>query len=289
MRKEKRHDQIATIVFYGIAILISFILLAMVGFMIKRGFSGLSWHFLTAESENLKAGGGIGPQIWNSFYLLLITMLISVPIGIGGGIYMAEYASDNWFTQMVRLSIEVLSSLPSIVVGLFGLLFLVQKLGLGFSIGAGAITLTIFNLPLLVRITEQAIRNVPLSQKSASLAMGVTHWDTIRYILLPGAMGNIVTGMILAAGRVFGEAAALMYTAGMSSSAVNGNNMFSLTRPGETLAVHIWKINAEGLSPDAAQIVASASLVLVMIVFSFNVLARFLGKCIYKKFAGKMS
>lgn len=287
MRKEKLHDKMATLGFYAIAILIGTILLGMLAFIFIQGIKGISLDFLTSEPENLKAGGGIGPQIWNSFYLLIITMFISVPIGIGGGIYMAEYAKNNWFTKIVRTSIEVLSSLPSIVVGLFGLLFLVQKMELGFSIAAGAITLTIFNLPLLVRITEQAIRNVPTSQKTASLAMGVTHWDTIRHILLPSALSSIVTGMILAAGRVFGEAAALMYTAGMSSANLTASNAFSLTRPGETLAVHIWKINAEGLSPDAQQIVASSALVLVMIVFVFNISSRFMGKCIYRRFSGK--
>lgn len=279
-------DKIATGIFYFIAILITMILGSILAFIIAKGIGGLSLDFLMSPPENMRAGGGIGPQLFNSFYLLILTMLITIPLGVGGGIYMSEFAKDNLFTNFARLVIEVLSSLPSIVVGLFGLLILVQKLGFGFSIISGAIALTIFNLPLMVRITEQALQTVPRNQKEASLAMGVTHFDTIIHVMLPIALPSIITGIILAAGRVFGEAAALMYTAGMSAPPLTLQNAFNPFRPAETLAVHIWKVNAEGLAPDSMQIVASASLVLVFGVLLFNILSRVIGKKLQRKLSG---
>lgn len=286
--KIQTKDKIATLIFYFIAIFITFILGSILIFIFIKGYKGISLHFLTAPAENMKAGGGIGAQLFNSFYLLMLTMLITVPLGVGGGIYMSEFAKDNWFTQIARLLIEVLSSLPSIVVGLFGLLVLVQKMGLGFSLISGAIGLTIFNLPLMIRITEQALQTVPKNQKEASLAMGVTHWDTIVHIMIPVALPGIITGIILASGRVFGEAAALMYTAGMSSPNLTKSNILDPFRPAETLAVHIWKINAEGMAPDSSQIVASASLVLVIGVLIFNFVSRLIGKKLQGKFSGKL-
>ncbi|MDK2800618.1 MAG: phosphate transport system permease protein [Clostridiales bacterium] len=285
-------DKIATVIFYTIAIIITLILFGLLCFILVKGLSGISWDFLTKPPENLRAGGGVGPQIFNSFFLLLLTMLFTIPLGIGGGIYLAEYSKPNTITYAARLVIEVLSSLPSIVVGLFGLLIFVQKLGMGFSLFSGALVLMIFNLPLMIRITEQSLRAVPVEQKEASLAMGISHWKTITSIMLPIALPGIITGTILTAGRAFGEAAALMFTAGMSSPPLDFTNWNPLApnspinpfRPASTLAVHIWKINSEGLIPDAAQIAASASAVLVICVLFFNILSRWIGKLIYKKF-----
>lgn len=290
----KFSDKVATFIFYFIAILITLILGGMLAFVFIKGASGISLNFITGNPQTFKSGGGIGPQLFNSFFLLFATMIFTIPIGLGGGIYMAEFSKPNIMTSFIRLIIEVLSSLPSIVVGLFGLLIWVQKFNLNFSLIAGALTLTIFNLPLMVRIAEQAIRSVPLEQKEASLAMGVTHWHTIVHVLIPTAFPGIITGTILAAGRVFGEAAALMFTAGMSSPDLDFTNWnplsptspINLFRPAETLAVHIWKINSEGLVPDSRQIVASASLVLVLSTLLFNIIARFIGKKLHKKFTG---
>lgn len=280
-------DKIATGIFYLIAGIITIILGGILLFILIKGINGISLNFLISEPENMKSGGGIGPQLFNSFYLLILTMIITIPLGVGGGIYMSEFAKDNWFTNFARLVIEVLSSLPSIVVGLFGLLVLVQNMKLGFSMLAGAITLTIFNLPLMVRITEQSLQRISAKQKEGSLAMGVTHWDTIVHIMIPMALPSITTGIILAAGRVFGEAAALMYTAGMSAPPLTKDNILNPFRPAETLAVHIWKVNAEGLAPDSAQIVASASLVLVIGVLLFNIISRVIGKKLQQKFTGQ--
>ncbi|SFI82093.1 phosphate ABC transporter permease PstA [Thermoflavimicrobium dichotomicum] len=285
-------DRIATVVFYLITFLIVGILIGLIGFILYRGVQVIDWEFITeAPGSLLTGGGGVGPQLFNSFYLLVLTMLITIPLGLGGGIYMAEYAKPGRITQMIRTSIEVLSSLPSIVVGLFGLLVFVQYTGWGFSLIAGALALTVFNLPLMVRIVEQALTAVPREQKEAALALGITHWQTILRVLLPAALPGIVTGTILAAGRVFGEAAALMFTAGMTSPMIDFTdwNPASPTsplnpfRPASTLAVHIWKVNAESIVADAKEVASGASALLVIAVLIFNLFARWLGRFIHAR------
>lgn len=290
--KAKTADRIAISVIVGIAVLIIAVLASLLGYLLIRGLSHISWHFLTSAPENIKAGGGIGPQLFNSLFLLVLTMLITIPLGLGAGIFMSEYAKANRLTNFIRLIVEVLSSFPSIVVGLFGFLVFVNLFEMKYSLMAGALALTVFNLPLMVRITEQSLRGVPREQKEAGLALGLSKWKTISSIMLPVAFPTIVTGTILAAGRVFGEAAALLFTAGMSSPRLDFTNWnpFSPTsplnpmRPAETLAVHIWKINSEGLAPDAPEIAAGASAVLILIVLLFNFGSRWLGRVIYRKF-----
>ncbi|EIE4343412.1 phosphate ABC transporter permease PstA [Listeria monocytogenes] len=287
----KTKDKIATGVFYAIAVLIVIILAGLLGYILVKGVPQLSWKFLTIPPQSFQAGGGIGPEIWNSFYMLVITMIISVPISLGAGIYMAEYARKNWITDLIRTTIEVLSSLPSIVVGLFGFLVFVIQMGWSFSVISGALTLTIFNLPLLIRVVEEALNAIPNTQREAGLALGLSRWETITRVLVPAALPAIITGVILAAGRVFGEAAALIFTAGQSTpildftdwNPVNPASPLNIFRPAETLAVHIWKINGEGIMPDAQAVSDGASAVLILSVLLFNVLARLLGKFVYKR------
>lgn len=284
-------DRLATIVLTVFAALIILLLFGLIGFILSKGFHKLDWHFITSAPDLINPGGGIGPQLFNSFYLLFLTMAIALPLGIGAGIYMAEYAPDNKFTYIIRLSIEVLSSLPSIVVGLFGLLVFVNMTGWGYSVIAGALALTVFNLPLLVRITEDAIRAVPKDQKEASYALGVTKWRTIVSVILPAAIPGILTGAILASGRVFGEAAALLFTAGMTSPDLSfshfglssATSLFNPFRPAEPLATHIWKINAEGLVPDARDVADGSAAILIIAVLLFNLLARWFGRWLYRK------
>src|SRR5699024_4152974 len=175
-----------------------------------------------------------------------------------GGVYMAEYAKQGKITSFIRSCIELLASLPSIVVGMFGLLIFVNSMGWGYSIIGGALALTIFNIPVMVRVTEDAIKSVPAEHKEASLALGMTHWHTIKTLLIPSAFPVSLSGAIFASGRVFVEFAALLFSAGMSSTILNYSycstfsespplNLFS---PSETLSVHIWADNTIGIIPD---------------------------------------
>ncbi len=191
----------------------------------------------------------------------------------------------------MRTAIEILSSLPSVVVGLFGFLIFVVQFHFGFSILSGAIALTFFNLPLLTRSIETSLAQIPNLQREAGSALGLSRWETVIHIILPAAVPSIVTGVVLSAGRVFGEAAALIYTAGQSAPALNFTNWnpFNISsplnpmRPAETLAVHIWKINSEGIMPDANAVSAGASAVLIIVVLLFNLSARKIGAQLYKK------
>ena len=287
----KTADRIATGVFIAIAIIIVSILVGLFYYILVNGLKHISIDFLTTPSSNVRAGGGIRDQLFNSFYILFITMLIAVPLGVGGGIYMAEYAKPGKITDIIRSCIEVLASLPSIVIGMFGLLMFVNVTGWGYTILGGALALTVFNLPVIVRVSEDALRSVPRDLKEASLALGITHWHTIKTVLLPSAFPSILTGVILASGRVFGEAAALLFTAGLSTPRLDYANWnpfsaqspLNIFRPAETLAVHIWSVNTQGLIPDVEEVSNGSAAVLVISVLIFNLLARWIGSLIHKK------
>ncbi|MBU3829098.1 MAG: phosphate ABC transporter permease PstA [Candidatus Lactobacillus pullistercoris] len=287
----KNRDKIATWIIYFFVGIVVLILVGILGNILITGLPHLSWHFLSSEASSYQAGGGVRDQLFNSLYLLVLTAIISLPIALGAAIYLAEYAKDNWITGLLRTTIEILSSLPSIVVGLFGYLLFVVQFGFGFSIISGAVALTFFNLPILTSNIEQAIKGIPQAQREAGLALGLSNWKTIRGIVLPAALPGILTGLILSAGRIFGEAAALIYTAGQSGSTIDYSNWnpFSSTsflnvmRPAETLAVHIWKVNTEGIISDAAIVSAATSALLVLVVIIFNLGARYLGNKLYRK------
>lgn len=290
--RAKREDKIATGILAAIVAFIFILLAALIVYIIASGAQkAFDPSFLTGKPEQFKEGGGIGPELFNSFYLLILTMIISIPLSLGAAIYLVEYAPGNRVTHIIKTVIEVLSSLPSIVVGLFGFLLFVIYFGWGFSIISGAFALTIFNIPLLVRVIQQALESVPTTQRDAGLALGLTRWETTIHILLPTAMPAIITGIILSAGRVFGEAAALIYTAGQSAPMLDFTCLdlssptcpWNIFRPAETLAVHIWKTNSEGVVPDLAAISNGTAAVLMICVLLFNLIARFVGKRVGRK------
>ncbi|MBS4750755.1 phosphate ABC transporter permease PstA [Granulicatella sp. zg-ZJ] len=287
----KQQDKIATIVLYSIAGVICLILASLVGYVLIHGIEHVNWRFLTSNPESIKAGGGILPELWNSFYLLVLTLLISTPISLGAAIYLSEYAPKNKTTEFIRLSVDVLSSLPSIVVGLFGMLLFVTAMKFKYSILSGALTLTIFNLPILVRVMEQSLRNISHDQRQAGLGLGLTKWETTIFVVVPAALPGILTGIILSAGRIFGEAAALLFTAGQSAPALDFTNWnpfsprspLNMFRQAETLAVHIWKVNSEAVVPDAQAVSNGTAAVLILFILIFNFVARRFGQYLYKK------
>jgi phosphate transport system permease protein len=292
MRPE-RVDKIATGIILGLAGLVGVVILSLLLYILAMGLPHISWHFLTSSAESFTAGGGIRDQLFNSFYLVILTLVVSIPLSLCAAIYLSEYAPDNWWTRTLRFAIEVLSSLPSVVVGLFGYLVFVLQFGLDFSLLAGALALTILNLPILTRSCEDALQQVPYLQRQAGLGLGMSKWRVTTKIVVPAALPGIITGAILSAGRIFGEAAALIYTAGQSSPAINYGdwNPFSPTsflnpmRPAETLAVHIWKVNSEGLVPDARAVSNGAAAVLIIAILLFNLIARYVGYKIKQRLA----
>lgn len=293
--KAQTKDRLATWMFWAGAGLAVALLVSLLGYIIVRGSGAIDLAFLLGEPETRRAGGGIGPNIFNSFYLLFLSMALTVPVGLLGGIYLTEYARQNQITNLIRLSIETLTSLPSIVAGLFGLLIFVSMFGLGYSLAAGALALTVINLPLMVRLTEEALRTVPGELREASLSLGATRWQTIRRVVLPCAVPGLITGTIIAAGRVFGEAAALLFTAGMTTphldfgqlNILHPTSPWNPFRPGETLAVHIWKVNSEALIPDIRRVADGSAAVLLLVVLAFNLLARWTARRLRSRLEGR--
>lgn len=283
----KKKDTIATVILYIISALVVLLLVWLIGYILYRGRHWIDPRFLFGK-PSIEAGGGIGLHLFNSFYMLVISLIITVPLGVGAGIYLSQYARPGKLLDIIRLCIETMASLPSIVVGLFGLLVFVNMTGWGYSIIAGALAITILNLPSMTRVSENAITASSKKVKEASLGLGATQWQTIKKVILPSAIPQILTGIILAAGRIFGEAAALLYTAGMSAPLVkvSDGSAFNLFRPAETLSVYIWQLNSEGIVPDASKIANGASAVLIVMVLLFNILARVIGKKIYERYAG---
>ena len=288
----QKQDRIATGVLTAIVAIVMLIVVSMVAYILLEGISTLFQPgFLTQPARANGTQGGVLYQLFDSFYLLLITLIISVPISLGGAVFLVEYAPDGPIRDIASTAIETLSSLPSIVVGMFGFLVFSVQLGWKYSIISGAVALTMFNIPILVRVIQQALEDVPRSQRDAGLAMGLTRWETTIHVLLPAAMPAIVTGVVLSAGRVFGEAAALIFTAGQSAPVLDFTCLdfsspscpWNVFRPAETLAVHIWKINSEGVVPDLTAISNGTAAVLMVCILAFNILARVIGKYLERR------
>ena len=284
----KLTDKTMTVILYVVAGFFLLLLAAFTAYILIKGAVEFQPSLL-AFNEN-----GIGNQFFNTVYLVFLSLLLSVPIGILAGVYMAEYLKPGRFADIMRTCIETLSSLPSIVVGLFGYLVFVVMTGSQWNLMAGALAVSILNLPLITTVTEDALHAVPAAYKEGSFALGSTHWQTIYRVLLPACMPRIVTGVILAAGRGFGEAAALLYTAGMSTDINWSNwNISSPTcplnpfRPGETLALHIWASRTEAVAPNAAQIADISSAVLILMVFVFCIGSRMIGKHLNRRMTGE--
>lgn len=286
--RARRIDSAMTGVFYSVGGFFILLLIVLAGYIIIKGVLDFYPELLQFNRH------GIGNQFFNTVYLVFLSLVICVPLGVAAGIYMAEYAGDNKLTAFLRVSIESLSSLPSIVVGLFGYLVFILMTGAKWNLMAGALAVSILSLPLITTTTEDALRSLPSGYTEGSMALGATHWRTITKVLLPACFPRIVTGVILAAGRGFGEAAALLYTAGQSTNINWANwNLASPTcplnpfRPGETLALHIWAMRTEGsLNPNSEAIANFSAAVLVIMVLSFSLLARVITRRYKKKTEG---
>ncbi|WP_177505224.1 phosphate ABC transporter permease PstA [Anaerosinus sp.] len=264
----KMVDKIATVCMWFAGVVILGILVAFLGYILYKGVPVLSFDFILGKPSDIESGGGVGPQLFNSFYILFLSMIVSVPIAVGAGIYLAEYAKENKLTYFIRLSTESLATVPSIVLGLFGMIIFVNFLGFGFSIIGGALTLLLLNLPVLVRVTEESINTVPNHYREASLALGATKWQTIWKVVLPNALPGIITGITLTAGRALGETAILIFTAGTTVS----RHMFDtdVFAAGETLAVHMWYLMSTGLVPDRDIIADGIGALLIITILLFN-------------------
>lgn len=264
----KIQNDIARAGLWTVGILILALLAAFLGYILYKGLPVLNWHFIFGKSSDIMAGGGVGAQLFNSFYMLFLSMAVSIPLAIGAGIYLAEYARENRLTKCIRLSVESLATVPSIVLGLFGMIIFVNEMHLGFSILGGSLTLVLLNLPMLVRVTEESIKTVPKSYEEASLALGATKLQTIFKVVLPSALPGILTGITLTAGRALGETAILIFTAGTTVSRFLYDT--DVMAGGETLAVHLWYLMSAGLVPDRDMIADGIGALLIITILVFN-------------------
>jgi len=279
----KRVDRAATIILYIIAAFFILLLASITIYILYKGF-------LAASPELFSfSGDGVGIQLFNTVYLVFLSLVITIPGGIMTGIYLAEYAGKGTFVTIIRTCIETLSSLPSIIVGLFGFLVFIQMTHSKWNLLAGSLALAIINMPLITRTTEDAIRSIPRIYYDGSIGIGATRWQTVVHVLLKASIPRIITGVILAAGRGFGEAAVLIYTSGMSSD-INFNNWnpASITSPlnpfrsADTLAVRIWALKTEGIGANSQQIADLSAAILIILVFVFSIGARALGRRLQK-------
>lgn len=247
------------------------ILIGIMGYVFVRGIPNLSWAFLTTVTSATKGTFGILGNIVNTLYIVVITLLIATPIGVGAAIYLNEYAKPGRVVRIIEFTTETLSGIPSIIFGLFGMVFFGNTLGFKYSILTGALTLTLMILPLITRTTQEALKTVPDSYRSGALGIGATKWYMIRTILLPSAMPGIVTGVILAIGRIVGESAALLFTSG--SGYYLPKNLFGkILEPGGTLTIQLYLFMQKANYDEAFAV----AVVLLVIVLAINGLAKFL-------------
>lgn len=287
MRLSKSWAQrIAFGIFSMLAYSVALLLLCILGFIIYNGLSVLSWEFLSEAPREGMTEGGIYPAIVGTLYLVIGSMLFSFPIGLMSGIYTSEYAKDGWVLRIIRVMTSNLASIPSIVFGLFGMALFVHTLGFGDSILAGSLTLGLLSLPLIIRTTEEALKAVPDSYRMGSYALGAGKLETILRVVLPTAMPNILTGLILSIGRVSGETAPILFTAAAYFLPKLPESMFDQVM---ALPYHLYVIATSGTDLEATRPMAyGTALVLIIIVLMMNLLASFLRIRLSKNNASKI-
>lgn len=280
MVKRKRPvDALLKIAIYISASISVILLLGIIGYVFVKGIGTVNWAFLTTVTSARKQTTGIAGNLLNTAYIIVITLLIATPIGVGSAIYLNEYAKPGKIVSLIEFTTETLAGIPSIIFGLFGMIFFGETLKLGYSILTGSFTLTLMVLPLITRNTQEALRTVPDSYRSGALGMGATKWYMIRTVLLPSSMPGIVTGVILALGRIVGESAALLFTAGsgymlpkFTGSLLDniGKLATKATESGGTLTIELYLQMQKGKYDTAFGI----GCVLIIIVLLLNLLTK---------------
>jgi phosphate transport system permease protein len=255
------------------------LLLGLIGCILYRGLPNISWKLLSSKPSLIKETVGILPNILNTLYIILMTLIIILPLGVGAAIYLNEYAKNKRIVRLIELAAETLAGIPSIIYGLVGMLVFVQFCSLETSLIAGALTLVIMTLPTVIRTTQESLKTVPDSCREGSLAMGAGKWYMIRTAVLPSAVDGIVTGCILAVGRIIGESAALLFTAGMANEVLGLFEAFMPGKSGSTLTVSLYMYAKERGDFDTAFAIAA---ILLMLALLINLLAKWAAKHLKK-------
>ncbi|MEI7810929.1 MAG: phosphate ABC transporter permease PstA [Ignavibacteria bacterium] len=276
MRIHPRHIQkVAVVMLGGAALFTLLILIFIIGFILEKGLPVISLRFLTGKPEDLGRSGGIFPTIIGTILLPLLAIIIATPLGIFTSVYLSEYTKETKLTKVIRFGTDCLAGIPSIIFGLFGYIFFVVTLGLGWSILSGGLTLAVMILPTIIRTSEEAIRSVPKSYREVSFSLGATSWQTVKRVILPNALPGIVTGVMLSIGRSIGETAAVIFTAG--SSLRLPESILDSTR---TMAVHFYILAREGISQENAYGTAATLIIAVLFInlSAYWMMSRFIAK-----------
>ena len=271
-----------TLIYIAAALVVA-LLVFLLGYILYRGLPNLTWEFLTSEESVMKDIQGIGPAILNTLYVIIATLIVVLPLGVGSAIYLTEYATNHKLVSAIEFATETLAGIPSIIYALVGVLVFAESLRLGKTLIAGSLTLVIMVLPTVIRTTQESLKTVPQSYREGSLGLGSGKWHMIRTVVLPSSIDGIVTGCILAIGRIVGESAVLLYTVGMSMQMQdffrNGLESF-FSASGSTLSVALYvyaKVRAD------FDLAFSVAVVLIIITLVINLAAKLAGKKLKKK------
>ena len=279
--RRKVYNRTLRVLLYLCAFLTCALLLFIIGYIFIKGLPHVTWQLLSTKPSYINDTIGILPNIMNTVYLVLITLVITLPLGVGAAVYLTEYASNRRLVSAIEFATETLTGIPSIIFGLVGMLFFCNFMRLGKSLLAGCLTLVIMTLPTIIRTTQESLKTVPQSYREGALGLGAGKWHMIRTIVLPSSVDGIVTGCILAIGRIVGESAALLFTAGMGMSL---NNFFSLDgflhSSGASLTVALYVYAKERAEFDVAFAIAAILMILTLVI---NLSAKLVGRKLKKK------
>ena len=253
------------------------LLVFLIGYIFCRGIPGLTWELLSGQTSYIKNTIGILPNILNTLYIILMAMVIVLPLGVGAAIYLTEYAENRRLVSLIEFAAETLTGIPSIIFGLVGMLFFVQKMNLQAGVLAGGLTLVVMILPTILRTTQESLKTVPQSYREGALGLGAGKWRMVRTVVLPNAIDGIVTGCILAVGRIVGESAALLYTAGFGL--VLNDFFTALHSSSATLTVALYVYANERGETAVAFSIATILMLLTLLI---NLSAVFLGRKLKK-------
>jgi phosphate transport system permease protein len=285
LKRRKRFQSFMFALFKGAALINIIALLIVCGFIVVRGLPAISWEFITEAPRDSMTAGGIFPAIMGTIYLCIGTLAVALPLGIASAVYLSEYARPGRLTSIIRLGINNLAGVPSVVFGLFGLAFFVIFLGWGVSILSGACTLGVLTLPLVIGTSEEALRSVPSTYREASLGLGATKWQTIYKVLLPSALPGILTGSILGLSRAAGETAAIMFTAAVFFKPDLATSFLDSVM---ALPYHIYVMATAGTEIDKTlPLQYGTALVLIVLVLLMNFIAIHLRARMWRKWYNK--
>ncbi len=272
-KKRKLWNRAVRVGVYTASLLTAALLVGLIGYILYRGLPNLSWQLVSTQTSYIRDTIGILPNLVNTVYIILVAMAIALPLGVGAAIYLTEYSKNRHLTRLIEFAAETLTGIPSILFGLVGMLLFVQRMGLGAGILAGGLTLVMMILPTIVRTTQESLKTVPQAYREGALALGAGKWRMIRTVVLPSAVDGIVTGCILAIGRITGESAALLFTAGFGLKL--NNFVKALHSSSATLTVALYVYASEQGKIDVAFAIALILLALTLVI---NLGANYAGK-----------